>query len=162
MPRVKPVCQRFEASTETYRGNHGGGFFALNRTANVPNETHSDTHIVEHGYAVDFVPWMFFWTIEPAIAFGRAARMSPDCSRYGVFRAALERQHCPEHHADEIALYVAGPNLDRRDDEVEILKRFVQSVKEHPWSSHWHEPVGFITDYNNGEPAKTSTPSLPL
>jgi hypothetical protein len=105
---------------------------------------------------------MFFGALEPAIAFGRAARMSMNCGSYQVRRAACETRHCLEHGLDEIALHLVGPNLDRQDDEVEILKRFVQSVKEHPWSSHWHEPTGFLVDYNDGEPAKTRAPSLPL
>ena len=43
-----------------------------------------------------------------------------------------------------------------------MLKRFVQSTKEHPWSARWHEPTGYITDYNGGSPVRTSRSSLPL
>jgi hypothetical protein len=39
---------------------------------------------------------------------------------------------------------IASGNLDRRDDEVDDLKRFVQAVKENPWPSMWCEPTGFI------------------
>ncbi len=53
-------------------------------------------------------------------------------------------------------------DLGRDDNEVEILKRFVQGVKEHPWSSHWHTPTGYITNYNRGRPVKTSRRSVPL
>jgi hypothetical protein len=50
-------------------------------------------------------------------------------------------------------------SLDRNSQRVE---RFVQSVKEHPWASHWIPPTGYLTDYNAGHPTKTSRRSLPL
>jgi hypothetical protein len=59
-------------------------------------------------------------------------------------------------------LHLAGNNVDRTDDEVEHLKRFLQGVKEHPWSWNWHLPTGYITTHNNGRPIKTRQRSLPL
>ncbi|GAA2636736.1 hypothetical protein GCM10010399_82250 [Dactylosporangium fulvum] len=108
-----------------------------------------EDRIVRRGYGVGFGPnghWYFFEDIAPALAFGRAARMSLECSGYGVFQAAHELQFCLTHNADE----------------VEHLKRFVQGVKEHPWSSNWHPPAGYITAFNNGRPAQTKRRSLPL
>lgn len=40
-----------------------------------------------------------------------------------------------------MVLPVTGDRVDRRDGEVELLKRFVQGVEEHPKSAHWHEPA---------------------
>ncbi|MGA6165993.1 hypothetical protein [Amycolatopsis magusensis] len=91
--------------------------------------------------------------------------MSLDCTGgYGVYAAAHEIRFCERHDADETVLLVhlAGGNLDRLNDEVDDLKRFVQGVKEHPWSSNWHEPTGYITDYNHGRPVQTRRKFLPL
>ena len=79
---------------------------------------------------------------EPALAFGRAARMSLDCSAYGVYEAAQEILFCDRHDEDEVVLLVTGDRVDRKDGEVALLRRFVQSVEEHPTSAHWHAPTG--------------------
>jgi hypothetical protein len=97
-----------------------------------------------------------------ALAFGRAARMSLECNGYGVYRAAHELLFCPTHNADERVLHLTGDNVDGNDDELEHLKRFVQGIKEHPWSSNWHPPTGYIAAFNNGRPTQTKKRSLPL
>jgi hypothetical protein len=70
---------------------------------------------------------------------------------------------CDIHNADERVLLVnLDAQVDRQPGELDVLKRFVQGVKERPWSSNWEQPTGFITDHNNGRPLKTRQRSLPL
>lgn len=116
------------------------------------------------GYAVGFGQWCFFADLAPAVALGRAARMSSDCHGYGIYQAARDLTHC-DQHGDELVLLVdLHAEIDRTDHELELrmLKRFVQSVKEHLWSAHWQEPTGYISAYNNGRPTPTTRKSLPL
>lgn len=165
MPR-KFLCELYERGTSAF-GNKldGTDYHAVVKSADLPRERQREDHIIVRGAAVGFGRWFFFAAREPALAFGRAARMSLDCSAgYGVYSAARELKFCDRHTVDETVLLVdiAGGNLDREPDEVEDLKRFVQAVKEHPWSSSWREPTGFITDYNRGNPVKTRRKSLPL
>jgi hypothetical protein len=165
MSRRKMLCQAHEQGESAFGNSLAGTkYFAVARCDVLPRAVRREDHVIVRGYAVGFGQWFFFDALEPAVAFGRAARMSYDCRGYGVYEAAQELQFCDIHDKDEIVLLVnvAGGNLDRTDDEVETLKRFVQGVKEHPWSAHWHEPTGYITDYNNGRPAKTRRKSLPL
>ncbi|MEU1752664.1 hypothetical protein ABZ436_08435 [Micromonospora matsumotoense] len=55
----------------------------------------TDDRRVLRGYAVGFGQWFFFPALEPAIAFGRAAHMSIDCTGYGVYEAAWKVIFCP-------------------------------------------------------------------
>lgn len=106
----------------------------------LPPRGSSDRHVVRHGYAVDAGgSWYFFTDLEPAIVFGRAARMSLDCRSYGVFRAAHETNHCAQH-GDERALIFVGLQVDRGADEADVINRFAAGVAQHPESSHWHAP----------------------
>jgi len=105
---------------------------------------------------------MFFPALEPAVTFGRAARMSLDCHGWGVYEAAQRWQYCQRHRMEEVVLLVVLDSQPAREDEVDQMKRFVQGVKEHPWSSHWKPPTGYLTDYNRGNPTKTKRRSLPL
>lgn len=117
-----------------------GGYAAVTHHHELPPQANSDHRVVRHGYAVDAGGiWHFFSNIEPAIVFGRAARMSLDCRSYGVFRAAHETYHCPQH-GDERALTFVGLQLDRGADEADIIARFAAGVAEHPASSYWHAP----------------------
>lgn len=118
--------------------------------------------MVRRGYAVGFGEWFFFDAKEPAVAFGRAARMSLDCHGYGVYEAAHETVCCDEHGDERILHINLNVNYDRTGDEVDHLKRFVQAVKEHPWSAHWREPTGYLTEYSNRRVVKTRRKSLPL
>ncbi|MEO3928879.1 hypothetical protein ABGB07_34240 [Micromonosporaceae bacterium B7E4] len=89
--------------------------------------------------------------------------MSFDCRAYGVYEAAWEQPFCRIHHEDERVLHLdLRTNLDRAADEIEDLKLFVQAVKEHRSSAHWHPPTGFITGLVNGRTVRTRQRSLPL
>lgn len=161
MSREKPICQRFTEG-ESFFDNELGRYFAAGRVDELPEALGSDYRIIHRGFAVGFGKWYFFEALEPALTFGRAARMSPDCRGYGVYEAAEEVMCCTEHNRDEWALHIAGRrgrSLDRKGSEVEAIKRFAQCVKEHPGSSYWHEPTGFI---NTDMGIRTGRRSLPL
>lgn len=139
----KSVCEKYEQGESPF-GNSldAGGYWTATRVTKLPAEVHEDDRRIRHGWAVGFGQWFFFEDLEPAIAFGRAARMSLDCAGYGVYRAAHEIQFCERHNLDEVALLVnikAG-SLDRRDGEGALLARFVQGVQ--PGRSYWQEPDG--------------------
>lgn len=158
------LCEQYADSGRSPFDNRlaQGRYLAAVSCEALPREVRRDGHIVQHGYTVGFGEWMFFPAIEPAVAFGRAARMSLDCHGWGVYEAAQERRYCDRHGQDEaVMLVLIGKELDR-DAELEQMKRFVQSVKEHPWSSHWLPPMGYLTDYNAGHPVTTTRRSLPL
>ncbi|MEU2639685.1 hypothetical protein ABZ591_35035, partial [Micromonospora fulviviridis] len=87
----------------------------------LPRAVHRDDHVIRRGYAVGFGQWFFFDALPPAIAFGRAARMSTDCTGYGVYEAAQQLRFCDHHEVDEMVLLLTGTSLDRKD-EVELLK----------------------------------------
>jgi hypothetical protein len=165
MGQHRTLCQLHPQGASMF-GNRldAGGYFAAVACDLLPQPMTREEHVIRRGYAVGFGQWFFFTAKEPAVAFGRAARMSLDCRGYGVYEAAHEVLYCRLHHGDErvllvsIAVEVRGSD----DEEVEALKRFVQGVKEHPWSAHWHAPTGYITAYNDGKPIKTSRRSLPL
>ncbi|MFE6510293.1 hypothetical protein ACFVBP_21685 [Nocardioides sp. NPDC057764] len=164
---MKPICQRHTKGDSTSGGDRRelGTYYAVVKVDNLPSGSDLDDRYVRRGFAVNIqtgAPWLFFTALPPAMAFGRAARMSADCGGYSVVEAAFERQFCDEHGDDEIALLVGRGGLDRREDEVHQLKLFVQAVKENDWSSHWHEPTGYITDYNDGQPMRSRRRSLPL
>ncbi|MGI5292870.1 hypothetical protein ACQEVF_57500 [Nonomuraea polychroma] len=135
------LCELHEGDRSWFHNSlNAGQYLAAVHCGTLPQPFRRDDHTVSRGYAVGFGHWFFFDAIEPAIAFGRAARMSLDCHGYGVYEAAHEVMFCRHHGTDERVLLVTGDNLDRRDDEVELLTRFVQGVREHPWSAHWHAP----------------------
>lgn len=153
MSRPQPICQRFPvAQGESLWDNELGRYFAAWYVESVPQESCTDYRMVSHGYAVGIGKWYFFDALEPAIAFGRAARMSLDCYGYGVYEAAHETQCCPEH-GDEFALHLIRGALDRKPDEARVIRRFAQGVEENPYSAYWHEPTGFIRD-QWGEPTR--------
>ncbi|WP_211787787.1 hypothetical protein [Prauserella muralis] len=140
-------------------------YYAVSACSDLPRECHREDHVIQRGAAVGFGRWFFFPATEPALAFGRAARMSLDCtSGYGVYAAAHEIKFCERHGADECVLLVdiTGGDLARREDEVEALKRFVQAVKEYPWSSMWRAPTGYLTELSGGRVVTTGSGSLPL
>ena len=160
-----PICERLPEgnSFAPWIANETGRYFAVVRVDELPVEESDGGRIVRHGYAVGFGKWFFFDAIEAALTFGRVARMSRDCTGYGVYAAAEETMLCcGDHHRDEWALHVAGRpgfSLDRKGREVEAAKRFAQCVKENPDSAYWHEPTGFI---NSSMGFSTGRPSLPL
>lgn len=167
MARKKYLCDLHEEGASAW-GNKldDTPYFAVVKCTDLPRERRREDHIIRHGAAVGFGRWFFFTDRAPALAFGRAARMSLDCTAgYGVYAAAQEIKFCDRHRKDEFVLLVSidGGNLDRQDDEVEDLKRFVQGVKEHPWSSMWREPTGFVTQLDRrSRVVTTAQKSLPL
>lgn len=143
MVHRKMLCETYPRS-ESALGNtlDARKYRAAVEVDALPQELHRDDHVVHHGYAVGIGQWFFFPAIEPALAFGRAARMSLDCPAYGVHKAAREILFCERHGEDEVVLLLTGDRVDRKDGEVQLLRRFVQGVEEHPKSAHWHEPTG--------------------
>jgi hypothetical protein len=163
MARAKTLCEQHdEGESAFHNGLDAGRYHAAVAIDTLPQELRRDDHVIRRGYAVGFGQWFFFDDVEPAVAFGRAARMSLDCSGYGLYPAAHELRFCDRHQTDERVLLVYMRGTGQVDEEIEILKRFVQGVKEHPWSSHWLGINGYITDFNNGYPVKTARRSLPL
>ena len=129
-------CELYAAGHSYHdNGLDAGAYLAAVRAEKFPSEYYSDDRIVRHGYGVGIGQWYFFDDFEPAFVFGRAARMSFDCSGWGVYRAAHVTQHCLRH-GDERVLLVAESVQDRRE-EADVLKRFAQGL--HPESAYWHE-----------------------
>jgi hypothetical protein len=161
----KPLCEQYPPTSRSSPfGNRLtlGGYLAAIACDDLPGNSKGDSHVSRHGYAVGFGEWMFFTAIEPAVTFGRAARMSLDCHGWGVYEAAQRLQYCARHRHDELVLLVSTNAKVPLDGEIEQMKQFVQGVKEHPWSSHWIEPTGYLTDYDRGHVTTTRRPSLPL
>lgn len=164
---AKYLCQQYEPGTAVFEtGQEESSYFAAVDCSQLPAERRREDHIVERGAAGLVHRWFFFPAAEPAFAFVRAARMSADRGsvHHGVWYAARETKFCHRHDRDETVLLVDvhGENLDRADDEIDRLKRFVQGVKEHQWSSPWVEPTGYITELDRGSPRTTRRRSLPL
>jgi hypothetical protein len=103
----------------------------------LPVAQRTDSRVVSHGYAVQLEPgpWFWFSDLPPALVFGRAARMSAQCSGYGVHHAAHEIRSVPSKGTDRRTLYVIGGNLDRQAGEKEQLQLWVDGVDDR--SSHW-------------------------
>lgn len=159
---MKPICQRYTKGDAT--SGELGTYYAVVEVDSLPSARRGDDHYITRGFAVNIqtgAPWFFFKALPPALAFGRAARMSANCSGYGVVDAAYETQFCDDH-MDETVLMIGPGMYDRRDDELDQLKLFVQGVKENTWTSSWIDPTGYITDYNNGHPVRSRRRSLPL
>jgi hypothetical protein len=98
----------------------------------LPRARHTDIHEIVSGYAVGMggpLPqtWVFFKDIEPAIVFGRAARMSDEVSTYGVYEAAREVRYT-EHLRRDTRTLLVNFDADIRDHETERphLERWVQ------------------------------------
>lgn len=164
MTPPKMICLRYEQGSSAWDNVLPRDCWAAAEVDTLPDALHHDDHVVARGYAVGFGHWFFFPAIEPALAFGRAARMSAECSAYGVYEAARELQFCDEHQQDEYLLLIKnGDSLDRKPGEFDLLKRFVQGVKERPRSARWQESTGYLTEIgSNGRPVTTSRRSLPL
>jgi hypothetical protein len=137
-----PLCQLHEKTATVFKLDDTP-YFAVVECLDLPSERYDPDHVIRRGAAVEIGRWFFFTAREPALAFGRAARMSLDCHSYGVYTAARESKYCERHDIDEIVLLVntAKGNIDRKSDEADDLERFVQAVREWPDSSSWHEPT---------------------
>lgn len=147
MTQRRSVCQRYPHQ-ESWAGNTLGRYFAAVECDPLPRPLHREDHGITHGCAVAAGHWYFFPAPEPAVVFGRAARMSPDSSYDGVFEAAVETMFCNRHDGDETALLVntrtgrlhgGGPD---NDHERALMQRFFEGVQQHPSSAHWHPPTG--------------------
>jgi hypothetical protein len=101
-----------------------------------PRRKHQHGWVIDHGYAVqhDDGEWFYFLAIEPALAYGRAGRMSVDISSYGVHKAAREIRWDERRGIDILRLHV-GENIDRGPDEMNHLHAWVKGINAK--SSHW-------------------------
>jgi hypothetical protein len=109
----------------------------------LPRKTTRDERYVTHGYAarIGNSNWFFFEHFEPALVFGRAARMSLQISSYGVHEAAHEVRFVSSVGDDQQTLHVLdGAGLDRAPGEMESLLRWVRGVD--PASAHWNPKAG--------------------
>ncbi len=88
------LCERYEQgeSVDDFDLAAGGCYAAVTCTK-LPDAVEQEDHIVRRGYAVGVGSWFFFTAIEPAVAFGRAARMSYECRAYAVHDAAYETRY---------------------------------------------------------------------
>ena len=83
--------------------------------------------------------WMFFQHIEPAVAFGRAARMAcDDVNGYTVLKALRLIEWNEQAGRDVTTLYTTGDRLDRLPNEKTVLKRWLSGVSSE--SSHFRPP----------------------
>lgn len=139
MTRTSPDCP--DCGTSTASQPH---YDHVHWVTELPRARHSDSHVVVHGYAVGFggsggLPWtmVFFADLEPAIVFGRAARMSAyDISTYDVSEAAREQRYDEFLHRDVVTLYLkAGSELRDHPNERPILERWVRGC--HPNSAYY-------------------------
>lgn len=107
------------------------------RVKRLPRRLQSDAAYVHHGYAVNISEggWFFFDSLLPALAFGRAARMSAQCNSYTVLEAAHEARFDEAKGEDRRVLHVTERSFQRADNEKEQLHRWVDGVD--PASSHW-------------------------
>ncbi|MFD7161115.1 hypothetical protein ACFV9C_41480 [Kribbella sp. NPDC059898] len=112
----------------------------------LPKLRASDSKVVTPGFAVEIhgprVPAMrvFFQDLEPALAFGRAARMAcGDVNGYGVLKALRVTEWNETTRSDATTLYTTGGNLDRRPDEHAALRRWLDGVSVE--SSHFRPPT---------------------
>ncbi|GAA2623620.1 hypothetical protein GCM10010399_63590 [Dactylosporangium fulvum] len=137
----RPLCERFGGKGAVL-GNQLGRYLDVGLVSQLPSPAHREDLVIERGYAVGFGGWFFFADLPPALAFGRAARTSSDCNSYGVYAAAMETRHCPQH-GDERVLYAmtGGLSLDRNGDELAGLERWLQGVRANPRSAHWRAPT---------------------
>ena len=91
----------------------------------------------EHGYAVclNDEDYYFFPHLEPAVVFGRAARMASTCGGYNVRQAA---------RGSGDALYVLphGTNVDRRPGEKRLFRRWIRGVDT--FEAEWQVPTPLL------------------
>ena len=141
-----PPCRRYASTSSDVLWAGGpagpvGRYSAVVRGTELPKPSRS---VSAHGFAVrTIISWYFFDALAPAIALGRAARMSSDCHGFMIVRAAVEYMYCATHVDDEFVLHVAhGDDAWRQSSDIALaeLKRFVRSCEENPSRSSWVEP----------------------
>lgn len=113
------------------------GYDQVTKVTKLPKQMQSEARYVNHGYAacINQGSWFFFDSLLPALAFGRAARMSAQCSSYTVVEAAHEARSDEAEGKDRRVLHVTDRSLDRADNEREQLRRWADGVD--PASAHW-------------------------
>lgn len=138
-----PACAAFPTGSEGLDWDH------VHEAAELPAVEHTDARHVIHGYLVRLGShlgahqrWFFFGHLEPALVFGRAARMSASVSSYGVHAAATEAHQDPANPTRDITtIHVrTGTGLDRADDELQHFDRWLRATRARPESSHYHPP----------------------
>lgn len=138
-----PACAAFPTATEGLDWDH------VHEAAELPAAEDTEARHVIHGYVVRLGShlgahqrWFFFGHLEPALVFGRSARMSASVRSYGVHAAAVEARHDPASRARDVTtIHVGtGTGLDRIDDELEHLDRWLQAVRARPEAAHYHPP----------------------
>lgn len=119
----------------------------VHTTDKLPRARRTDEHTVKHGYVVGFAgnsglpqTWIFFADLEPAVVFGRSARMSvSDVNHYGISEAARETRYTERLGRDVVTLHLKhGSHLRDHDNEMPILKRWVRGCR--PDSAHYEGP----------------------
>lgn len=119
-------------------------YAAVHQVEELPHIRTGDHAVAPEGYAVGIWGsidplWIFFRDLEPAMAFGRAARMSGyDIRGFGVHKAIRVVENDPKTLRDKPpVLYVTGPPLqiELRQDEPAILQRWLDGTS--PESSHF-------------------------
>lgn len=106
----------------------------------LPRRRQAARHTITLGYAVGMngdLPqsWLFFEHLEPALACGRAARMSEDICGYGVYEAAREYRFGGNIRTLHVKEWGRTGSLDRKKDEAEALARWLKGVD--PRSAHF-------------------------
>jgi len=113
-----------------------------------PKRRHGYTGYVLHGYVVELgtLGTFFYTALEPALAFGRAARQSfGSVTTYSVEQAALRVRWNERLRRDVRTLYIGGDQLDRRPEEQDSdaervqLRRWADHVNPHysSWVGCW-------------------------
>ncbi|MGW3657211.1 hypothetical protein ACWD6R_16620 [Streptomyces sp. NPDC005151] len=115
----------------------------------LPSARDSDGHQIVQGYAVGLcgprLPqlWVFFEDLAPAMAFGRAGRMSADAKGYGVYRAARGEHFDSATERQVVTLHVIRRSLDRKDGEADTLQQWTRGVI--PGSAYFEDrPPAFL------------------
>lgn len=106
----------------------------------LPRQRAGDSWIRERGYAVELSgdDWLFFATLEPAYAYGRAGRMSAQANSWSVREAVFEVKLDPTTGHEERTLHLLfGADHAHRSkaSDRKLLSDFVAGVtgRVAPW-----------------------------
>lgn len=113
-----------------FDSNSTSQYHHLKETQKLPRATRRDDRVVSRGYAVGLSivgleqTWFFFEHKPPAVAFGRAARMSATVTGWGVYNAAQEISFCSTSMRDVLTLHIQpgndwGGSAQLSDDDLE-------------------------------------------
>lgn len=132
---AKALCERY-ARGDAINGTNPARYLAVAAVSELPAGSDSEAHRIVQGFAVFVGQWWYFPALEPASAFGRSARMSTECSSYGLYPAARELRYC-RSHGDEVVLLVNTSENLRGAVEDDAIARFALEIAREPKSSHW-------------------------